>query len=103
MQPFLSCTTEGVTLRDSNDTIHGPFVSVDDWKARAPALGNHVLCSSSMDHPDESTDDQDIILLADLLRGNNVSGKNPEFKYALCYDKDTGWDVYEVEPEQDHV
>lgn len=39
------------------------------------------LCSSSLDWPEDHTDNPDIIYLCDIIRGNNVSGKNPEFKF----------------------
>ena len=39
-----------------------------------------LTCSSSLDHPDEYTDNEDVILMCDLIRGNNVSGKNPNFE-----------------------
>ena len=37
------------------------------------------MCSSSIDWPEDYTSDPEIIYLCDLIRGNNVSGKNPEF------------------------
>ena len=37
------------------------------------------MFKSSIDWPEDETSDNDIIHLADMLRGNNVSGLNPEF------------------------
>ncbi len=54
----------------------------DFFTSKQAELGDesvHVLCSSSLDWPEEYTDVPEIILLADLIRGNNVSGDNPEF------------------------
>ena len=39
-----------------------------------------IQCSSSLDWPEDYTSDSDLILMCDLIRGNNVSGRNPNFK-----------------------
>ena len=36
--------------------------------------------SSSLDWPEDYTSESDLILMCDLIRGNNVSGRNPNFK-----------------------
>lgn len=42
-------------------------------------FGKRVFCSSSLDWPEDHSTDKDLIYLCDLIRGNNVSGRNPEF------------------------
>lgn len=37
-----------------------------------------LLCSSSLDWPNDYTDDIKIIALCDLIRGNSVAGEVPE-------------------------
>lgn len=41
--------------------------------------GGSFMCSSTMDWPEDYTDDPNLIYLCDLVRGNNVSGENPDF------------------------
>ena len=36
--------------------------------------------SSSLDWPEDVTKESDLILMCDLIRGNNVSGRNPDYK-----------------------
>ena len=81
-----------VTLRESGVVImadnkeYGPFTSVQHWKDEAPRIGN-AQCSSSLDWPEDVTDNPDLIELADLIRGNNVSGRNEAFnrlQYDIC-------------------
>jgi hypothetical protein len=77
----MTITKEGLVITRDNKTL-GTFVSVDDFAERADSLnlgGERVAMSSSLDWPEEQTDDINIIELADMIRGNNVSGRNPEF------------------------
>jgi hypothetical protein len=76
-------TSKGLVLTLEKKKV-GTFVSVQDFVTRIPDVDlpktATLVCSSSLDWPEDQTKDLDIIELADMIRGNNVSGRNPEFK-----------------------
>jgi hypothetical protein len=83
MHYHVKVTSEGVVFQTmaARDPKHiGTYTSVADWKNRRPPDAFSVVFSSSIDWPEDQTKDLDIIELADRLRGNNVSGRNPDFE-----------------------
>ena len=75
-------SSEGVVFQtmEPKPKFVGLYKNIEDWKARRPENAFSVVFSSSIDHPEDETDDPDIIELADRLRGNNVGGRNPNFE-----------------------
>lgn len=67
---------ERLPLRVRNAIDFDMFLDI--WKEYGT-----LQSSSGLDWPEDETDDPDIILMCDLVRGNNVSGRNPEFKYGI--------------------
>lgn len=79
-------TKDGLILH-LEENVFGPYISVQDFVDKVSDdlhdftddLDGSLVCSSSLDWPEDETDNLDIIELADMIRGNNVSGRNPEF------------------------
>jgi len=82
MHYLVSVTSKGVLFRTMapKPKFVAIYENVKQWKARRPQEAFSVVFSSSIDWPEDETDDLDIIELADRLRGNNVSGRNPNFE-----------------------
>lgn len=84
---YANINKDGLVLT-LGENVFGPYISVQDFTDRAADdfhdftddLDGRVICSSSLDWPEDETNDLDIIELADMIRGNNVSGRNPDFK-----------------------
>jgi hypothetical protein len=77
---YANITKDGMVLTQDEIVIE-TYVSVQDFVDRVPEdLEGSMVCSSSLDWPEDYTNDLDIIELADMIRGNNVSGRNPKFK-----------------------
>lgn len=79
---YFSCGSDAITLTKSPEgKLIGLYRSVKDYHDNPPDLekGLDVMCSSSLDWPEDVTSDINVIELADRIRGNNVSGRNPLF------------------------
>jgi len=84
MSLYADITKDGLVLKVDEEVL-GTYISVQDFVDRVSDdlpddPDTRMVCSSSLDWPEDYTDDLDIIELADMIRGNNVSGRNPEFK-----------------------
>ena len=71
---LVTCEGDGVALevRTKSD-FYNKFVPL--WEKYGT-----LQSSSSLDFPEDYTSDSNLILMCDIIRGNNVSGRNPDFK-----------------------
>ena len=76
---YMTVTPKGVKLTNDK-TVIGVYANIKDWKKNRPSYEFSVCFSSSIDWPEDTTSNPDIIDLADKLRGNNVGGNNPKFE-----------------------
>lgn len=72
---MVKCKHDHILFGDTKVCTHAELQAV----VNALPFGKRVYCSSSMDWPEDSTDNAELVYLCDLVRGNNVSGRNPEF------------------------
>lgn len=75
----MTVTTKGVEL-SHDKKVMGVYKDIQDWKDNRPPEAMRICFSSTIDWPEDVTDNPDIIDLADKLRGNNVGGNNPKFE-----------------------
>ena len=80
---YFACGSDAITLHKAPEgKLIGLWRSVKDFRENKPELEEDIdiMCSSTMDWPEDCTSDIDLIELADRIRGNNVSGRNPKFR-----------------------
>ena len=73
---LVRCEKDHILFGDTQVRTEAELQAVVD----ALPFGQRVWCSSTMDWPNDVTDDNHLIYLCDLVRGNNVSGQNPKFR-----------------------